>query len=842
MWDIITGVIPTALTSIVACPDGKVAKDSFFTNLQCLGDRSIMAGWYSQADDALRAKDWQKVLKLFEAALCIPMQVRCAPSLQQVNLDSMTYSEDLYSAIQSNSDAFLTFAEKFVACFPADFLNTSSQKVIVTKARLVGISYHGAAVAENVARSLKNLAPYVTSAEFKKAFKEFAEVSSVLNDQSKLSMLLFACTTAHGKGNPASLEAAVAIIRALRSSLVHKDITKHNDLTAVFLVGGRAKAGFAHVMFKRKVFVDLIKVVVEGEHGQFAKEAEEKIFPKLSSSSAVETHFTVHVRPADSAVGEIDDEDGPDPEALNGVGLSVASMTKFNEFADGLTTTGKLLANLLWKTAVGLFDDEFRDIASHELACANFAFPWGDLFISGTKENKVQKKVGGVDCPGLGDACKVWIQSSQKGPSALGEDQPSRGRADKSFSKACNTDDGSFEAKRDDAHNALDELFATKVQLSCMPENNYQTSAIMQAVTQARKDRPKGRVAPNSAVGEATTGVKAKGASTSAVDGGDTGVIEQERVGTMYICFAELFPGHEKIMNPETFRGLIPRCSEEFKDLVKILLKAAQKDDVVIVSDGRSYVVQKEIRAVFTEHCQEDEWMEIWVIYDLETTMRQDVRNPKRKLAWGSHSCEILFVRLPRKTKGQRKLVPRDMYTKCGESTNFSRSYSGVAFRNLSEIPRLTDDAKKAILGNAAVGAFDRERVDKEVSERGHPILWGEWKPVNFYSTLIRDFQIHDVVDLTPGSGAACIASLYSKAPYSGIAYNEKHEEWLRSLLAKMFLAMVVSNEVVAEQDLVKNVTTYLKLSADAATQMLPKFAPPAVDSYTGKDDSDREE
>ena len=33
-----------------------------------------------------------------------------------------------------------------------------------------------------------------------------------------------------------------------------------------------------------------------------------------------------------------------------------------------------------------------------------------------------------------------------------------------------------------------------------------------------------------------------------------------------------------------------------------------------------------------------------------------------------------------------------------------------------------------------------------------------------------------------------------------------------------------------------------LKRSADVATQMLPKFAAPAVDSYTGDDDSDGDE
>ena len=199
-------------------------------------------------------------------------------------------------------------------------------KQIVAKAKALGISFHGSAVGDNVARALINVAPYVTSPEFRKAFKEFEEISSVLNDQTKLPLLTFACTKTHGKAEPAAVEAAVAVIAALRSSLVYKDIAKESHFTVMFLTGGRNKAGFVHTLFKRKVFIEFIKVVVETSHGAFAKEAKEKIFPKLSSVSAIETHFTVQVRHAGSAVGEIDDEDEPDPEALTGVGLSFASM------------------------------------------------------------------------------------------------------------------------------------------------------------------------------------------------------------------------------------------------------------------------------------------------------------------------------------------------------------------------------------------------------------------------------------------------------------------------------------------------------------------------------------
>ena len=70
---------------------------------------------------------------------------------------------------------------------------------------------------------------------------------------------------------------------------------------------------------------------------------------------------------------------------------------------------------------------------------------------------------------------------------------------------------------------------------------------------------------------------------------------------------------------------------------------------------------------------------------------------------------EILFLALPPKSKCRQPLVSRDVFNKCGESTNFSRSYSGVPFRNLAEIPRLTSEAKgqkSACLDEPLIMAF----------------------------------------------------------------------------------------------------------------------------------------
>ena len=228
------------------------------------------------------------------------------------------------------------------------------------------------------------------------------------------------------------------------------------------------------------------------------------------------------------------------------------------------------------------------------------------------------------------------------------------------------------------------------------------------------------------------------------------------------------------------YRGVITGCSSEFKELVKSLIAGKQNDDdVLVVSDGRSEVARKQIRSLFASLLGDDYFMELWIIYDMETSLKQDVRNPKRKVAWSSANVETLFVKLPPKRKQQ--LVARDTFNKCGESTNFCRSYSGVPFRNLDEIPRLSSEGKINILGTSAIGEFPADsRVHKYVALKGHPLFWGEWKPVALYSAILRDFQVADVVDVTPGSGAACLAAIKSDIFYIGLCVNEPQRDWLQ--------------------------------------------------------------
>ena len=91
------------------------------------------------------------------------------------------------------------------------------------------------------------------------------------------------------------------------------------------------------------------------------------------------------------------------------------------------------------------------------------------------------------------------------------------------------------------------------------------------------------------------------------------------------------------------------------------------------------------------------------------------------------------------------------------------------------------------------------------------------------FSTFYRDIGATDVVDVTPGSGAACLAALYQGIPYFGFSINDKHKKWFLDIFQKAFLAMVLTKVVTVDKTVFDNVGQYLQRSAEAAKMLLPK-------------------
>ena len=81
------------------------------------------------------------------------------------------------------------------------------------------------------------------------------------------------------------------------------------------------------------------------------------------------------------------------------------------------------------------------------------------------------------------------------------------------------------------------------------------------------------------------------------------------------------------------------------------------------------------------------------------------------------------------------------------------------------------------------------------MDEKGHPLFWGEWKPVSLYLTMFTDFHVTDLNDMTTASGAANIAAFYANIPCNGLCFNLSHLDWLNANLEQVFVAIVADKK-----------------------------------------------
>ena len=246
----IAGVMPTAVAGLAEVPD---EDGKGFLQLPCFGTRAVLAGWYSQMDDALRAlesavgdqkpKAAEHVLKLYESFLSFPMRLRLAPSHSQVCLDRITYGEDLHNANHAASDSFFDFAQNLIALHGTDPQSFAllQRKAVQTFCDNNQIKFHGHNIGTNGVRALLNVAPYAGDGRVNNALKSIEDVTKKLNDQTNISLLMAATTKHYPNATEAAVGAFKEFVVCLRASLLFKDIIKDSHLNKDFLVGTRSK-------------------------------------------------------------------------------------------------------------------------------------------------------------------------------------------------------------------------------------------------------------------------------------------------------------------------------------------------------------------------------------------------------------------------------------------------------------------------------------------------------------------------------------------------------------------------------------------------------------------------
>ena len=111
-------------------------------------------------NDQLRADNMPIIIKLYEAMLSMPIRMRVAPTLKQVIMDTITYSEDTFAAQEATADSCLDFVNKV-----RHLVNTKglTQRQLIDELKKSNISFRGKAVGDQGVKSIQTVEPYAVS-------------------------------------------------------------------------------------------------------------------------------------------------------------------------------------------------------------------------------------------------------------------------------------------------------------------------------------------------------------------------------------------------------------------------------------------------------------------------------------------------------------------------------------------------------------------------------------------------------------------------------------------------------------------------------------------------------
>jgi hypothetical protein len=135
----------------------------------------------------------------------------------------------------------------------------------------------------------------------------------------------------------------------------------------------------------------------------------------------------------------------------------------------------------------------------------------------------------------------------------------------------------------------------------------------------------------------------------------------------------------------------------------------------------------------------------------------------------------------------------------------------------------------KACIENFIVGP-GRGRAPARPDGQREPVFFHTY-PVTFFETVLSDYHISHVIDLTPGAGLMALAAIRKKLPYLGIAFTETHRKELDD-----HLTYLVQQEYITEgsnlyepafAELVAKGTSAAKAKGKAKTQGKAKAKDP---------------
>ena len=762
--------------------------------LAMLAGHAIVIAWYGAIGDALRtlsgdgndAAAAERVFKLFEAALSVPIRMRLNCDFDECQLASLMFSEVVFAATAaSGADSFWKFAEKVARL--REFQKATSQSLSGAKTLAVlktyGLTFRGKAITDAIVKALKSLAPFVVDPACRLAYAKLESVCPELRE-STLLMRIAQLSSGRMTSEEDTQSANASLLFIFESLFVARLTGDFSDTFTVKTVTGQEKKSPAlvHMLFKKFDLIDFIS--------HEAAMIDSKLMDKVSmfkSPMAVMKHFSASGE--ESVVAEFRKQGSASGEGLESMfALAVAKHCDDS----GSDPRVQPLIDIMWGAWSGVFNAEFEDLATQDLN-GKTGFLWHRYFTDSSHE--------------MSNKYRAFLAACQAGPiSAPGE---AAGPIVMGTSDLSEQD--KLEVKK--LKDVLLSLRRKSVNFTALP-----------------------------AVGGAT-GVEFSSAQLQkAWEGMRLGHKYSSRKSDVraFILSADLFPPNlAKATSGGRLTDQIPVDSERMKRVIDFILQKRTKDDIVLLFDGRSRQCRKVIELAEEKLAASGAHAvaECWYVY-LTHEKKDDPRVPGRQTSFIGNNKEVSYCSLPK--RGVSKLVQRAEFNTCGENSTASTTYTGIPMRRYCELPRMDHETKASVLGSAAAGAVTGRGLQRDINEKGHPFSHFEVKPLTLWQRICEHHKITHIVDFSVGSAALAIVSC-GAMEYEGIAANDAHREWLDSTVDRCVIYQAgkdkqYTQKLGGDADFVESVHKYFAGTMMEARKILEPVKDDDDDSAASSD------
>ena len=645
-----------------------------------MAGKAHVLAWCSAVSDALQdePRNRARVLRLFEAALSVPIRLRLCPDWDACALALLQHAETAGAHFAaSGADSFWVFAERVGRLDDSIKGNISSLSAKLTSH---AITFKGKAINQGFVKALKALIPFVSDPGCKQAHLFAEPLCPELKDMTMLSKIARLCSKRSEVGGqgPAS-DCMAFIFDSFRAARLIGELPKGECTVNKAMGHERASAGWVHILLKKHDFIqfimheaELLDMTMVEPLRTFATPASILTFFAATGDGGLVDKFLKSGLAASGATRPWDDC----------FALKVAQHRE----AVAVDSPGlQLLMDMMWGTWSGAFEAEFVQLATRECQSGSSSFLWHcHLLKKSSAESELSLKyqafLQACNLPATSAAATGASAQAGVGVSEMGES--------------------------DERNRVQKKLLSLRRQ--CVNFVALQTTSIADESAQLNKSWDTMRLG--------LTFSKAK----------------HERRALVF-C-ADLFsPNLTKHGRNCGLSDTIAPDADRMRRTIDFMLQKRRNDDVVMIFDGRSKQCRKVIESFEDALAASGAYgvIEVWLVY-VQPSKYQDPRVPGRNVNFAANNKEIALVALP-KLKGARskdKVLHRSEFNKCGETSTASSSYTGIQMRHFGEFPRMGFDTKVGILGSTATGVTSKAlRLEIDINERGLPFSWAESKP-----------------------------------------------------------------------------------------------------------------